>query len=141
MDMRREQESSEQKQTRNFYAIYYWVLGGLLALLLLGVTLSPKPTEVPPELQGVWKTTEAGHSDRTFEVSSITVSFGTGQGTVSTGLIRKFEIEPGTKETVYTIRYNGDEGEGTLWIRYDPVNKVLRFKNQPAVVWQKVSTD
>lgn len=141
--MRRSQKSPQPTPTpaRNLYAIYYWVLGSLLALLVLGVTLSPKPNDIPSELQGVWTTTDSGHSDRTFEISSITVSFGTGQGTVSTGLIRKLDVEPGSNETLYTIRYSGDDGESTLWIRYDPFNKVLRFRNQPGIVWHKAAAE
>ncbi len=135
--MKRGQPNSGQKQTRDMYAISLGVLGGLLGLLVLMASFSPKPKEVPVELLGIWTTKDAGHSDRFFEVSPVTVSFGTGNGTVSTGFIQKFEVAFEGRETVYAITYKGDDGESKLWLNYDPASGVLRFRNQQSIAWVK----
>jgi len=139
--MNGDQHDVEQKPGRNIYAIYYWVLGASLALLILGAMLSPKPQKVPPELQAVWRTDNPNYSDRTLEISAITVTFGTGEGTSSTGFIRHIDFKPAGPESLYTITYAGNDGNQTLSVRYDPMKQVLHLNNQPSIEWKKESTD
>jgi hypothetical protein len=136
-----DQYGVEQKSWRNIHVVYYWVLGAELALLILGLTLSPKRLEVPPELQGVWRTNDTHHSDRSFEISALTLTFGTGDGTSSTGFIRHIDLKPEGAESLYTITYAGNDGNQTLSMSYDPAKQVLHFNNQPSIEWKKESTD
>jgi hypothetical protein len=122
---------------RNPYTLLLIVLAGMVVLGALAAFLSPKQNEIPGELRGVWKTAEAAHSDRFLELSLVSVSFGTGNGTVSTGFIRKVEIVPKGPLTLYTITYRDEEGDQELSFSYDPTDASLRLKNQDRTVWRK----
>jgi hypothetical protein len=139
--MNGEQFGTEQKFWRSIHPLYYWVLGAELVLLILGLALSPRRLEVPPELQGVWRTNDASHSDRTLEISALTVTFGTGEGTSSTGFIRHIDLRPEGPESLYMITYAGNDGNQTLSVSYDPAKQVLHFNNQPSIEWKKESAD
>ena len=137
--MRDLQQHDEAGAARPNFAIYYWVVGGMLTLLLLGVTLVPKPDQVPAELQGVWKTSDPKYSGRSLEISSVHLNISTGEGTSTSGFIRQVKIEhPGT-ESLVTITYQSAEGESSLAILYDPNTQSIHFENQPAITWMKES--
>jgi hypothetical protein len=122
---------------RSPYSLLLIVLTGIVVLTVLAASLSPKQNDIPAELRGVWKTTDAGHSDRFLELSLVSVSFGTGNGTVSTGFIRKVEIVPQGPRALYTITYRDEEGEQELSFFYERGDATLRLKNQDRVVWRK----
>ncbi len=122
---------------RNPYSLLLLVLGGMVVLGALAAFVSPKQNEIPGELRGVWKTAEAAHSDRFLELSLVSVGFGTGHGTVSTGFIRKVEIVPKGPLKLYTITYRDEAGEQELSFLYDPSDASLRLKNQDRTVWRK----
>ena len=137
--MRNVEQHDEAGAARPSFAIYYWVVGGMLMLLLLGVTLVPKPDQVPAELQGVWKTSDPKYSGRSLEISSVHLNISTGEGTSTSGFIRQVKIEhPGT-ESLVTITYQSAEGESSLSILYDPNTQSSHFKSQPAITWTKES--
>lgn len=122
---------------RNPYTLLLLVLGGMLVFVALAASLTPKQHEIPNELRGVWKTAEAAHSDRFLELSLVSVSFGTGNGTVSTGFIRKVEIAPDGPLTFYTVTYTDELGDQELSFSYDPADASLRLKNQRRTIWHK----
>jgi hypothetical protein len=137
--MTNENQNLKQKPARNVYALYYWVLGPLLALLIWSVWFAPKPQEVPRELQGTWRSQDPRYSERSLEISPITVSFGTGEGKCISGLIRHVNVEHEGADALVTIQYSGDDGEQTVALQYDENKQALRLKNQPSVTWQKQS--
>ena len=137
--MREEFQHEEEKELRPNFAIYYWVVGSLLALLILGVTVVPKPEQVPAELQGVWKTNDPNYSDRSLEISSGHLNLGTGEGTSTTGFIRHVMIENPGPESLVVITYANSDGENTLYLLYDATKQVIHFKNQPGVAWTNES--
>jgi len=135
--MNRANADPQSQPPRAVYAPYLWAFGGIILLSALVAGFSDRPKEVPQELQGIWTTTDTAHVDRFLEISGATVSFGLGNGAVSTGFIRKVEEESGGRETKYTITYNDDEGERKVCILYDPGKRELRLKNQDRIVWVK----
>ena len=137
--MRTVLQHDEAGAVRPSFAIYYWVVGGMLTLLLLGVTLVPKPDQVPAELQGVWKTSEPKYSGRSLEISAVHLNMSTGEGTAAGGFIRHVKIEHPGAESLVTITYENAEGENSLSILYDPNTQSIHFKNQPAITWTKES--
>jgi hypothetical protein len=132
--------SSDEKgaERRNSYSLPLIVLAGLVLVGALAASLSPKQNDLPDQLRGVWKTDEANHSDRFMELSLVSVSFGTGNGTVSTGFIQNLAVVPEGPRTLYTVTYRGDEGDQELSFYYQPADATLRLKNQSGAVWRKV---
>ena len=122
---------------RTSYFLPLMVLTGIAVLGALTASLSPKQNEIPVDLRGVWKTDEANHSDRFLELSLVSVSFGTGNATVSTGFIRKVAIIPQGPRTLYTITYREEEGDQELSFFYQPDSATLQLKNQTRIVWRK----
>jgi hypothetical protein len=133
------QHDEEARAARPNFAIYYWVVGSMLMLLLLGVTLVPKPEQVPPELQGVWRTSDPKYSGRSLEISSAHLNIATGEGTSASGFIRHVKIEHPGVESLVTITYENAEGENNLSLLYDPNTQSIHFRNQPAITWTKES--
>jgi hypothetical protein len=109
----------------------------MAALITLFAVLTPQRKGVTEELQGRWKASDEAHKDRFLEISEVTVNFGTGNGTVSTGFIHKFDETEVAGQKAYTISYSDDNGGGTLALLYDPGSKVLRLKNQQSIAWKK----
>ena len=138
--MQEELQHGKEKAIRPNFAIYYWVVGILLALLILGVTASPKPDQVPPELQGVWKTNDPRYNDRSLEISAVHLSLGTGEGTSTSGFIRHVKIEHPGGESLIVITYTNSDGENTLSLLYDASAQVIHLKSQPAIAWTKESS-
>jgi len=138
--MQEEFQHEEEKAPPANFAIYYWVVGGLLTLLILGVTVVPKPEQVPAELQGVWKTNDPKYSDRSLEISSVHLNLGTGEGTSTTGFIRHVKIENPGADSLVVITYTNSDGENTLYLLYDATTQAIHFKNQPGVAWRKESS-
>ena len=114
------------------------VLTGMIVLGVLAFSLSPKSNEIPGELRGVWKTSDAAHADRFLELSLVSVSFGTGNGMVSTGFISKVEVAARGPLNFYTVTYKDEEGDKELSFFYDPADATIRLKNQDKIRWRKV---
>jgi hypothetical protein len=119
------------------YTLPVIVLTGLIVLGGLAASFGPKRRDLPAELMGVWKTDQAQHSSRFLELSVVSVSFGTGSGTVSTGFIRSVAIAPHGTQMLYTVTYRDDDGDQQLSFLYQPSDATLRLKNQDKVVWRK----
>jgi hypothetical protein len=124
-------------EQRSSYSLALMVFAGIVVFGALMASLSPKQNDIPVELRGVWKTDEANHSDRFLDLSLVSVSFGTGNGTVSTGFIRNVAIVPQGPRTLYTITYRDEEGDRELSFIYQPDSATLQIKNQSRVVWRK----
>lgn len=95
-------------------------------------------TLVPDELIGEWHTSNAIYSDRSFEIDPVSISFGTGGGTVNTGFIRKVRAVQQGARTLYTISYQTDESVNEVCLYYETAKgKVIHFRNQESIAWTK----
>jgi hypothetical protein len=95
-------------------------------------------TLVPVELIGEWHTSNAIYSDRSFEIDPVSISFGTGGGTVTTGFIRKVSAVQQGARTLYTISYQTDESVNEVCLYYETAEgKVIHFRNQESIAWTK----
>ena len=118
------------------------VIGVIVAAIVLAVLFTWKPPnrDVPDALIGEWRTTDAMYADRTLEISPVSISFTTGEGTVSTGTIEKIQKVQDGARTLYTFEYNVDGTRNVVSFYLEPgkpKGSVIRFKNQPKTVWTK----
>jgi hypothetical protein len=96
----------------------------------------PKSPNVPDELVGTWRTSDPRYADRSLDIDTVTISFGTGPGTAATGFIQKVEGVPEGSRTLFTITYVEDGQEELCSFYYRPANgKTIVFKNQPDINW------
>jgi hypothetical protein len=98
----------------------------------------PSNARVPDELIGEWHTSDPNYSDRSFEIDSVSVNFGTGGGTNTTGFIKKISAVPQGARTFYTISYAADDSVNEMSFYYETAKgKVIRFRNQEGIAWTK----
>ena len=135
--MNRLAEENREQPGRDVSLPYLWTFGVIILLSVILSVFSSKVRDVPENLQGVWRTSDPAHADRFVELTPVTVSFGTGDGTVSTGLIKKIDEDARERETVYTITYRGETGDSKVSLIYEPSKRVLRLKNQERIEWTK----
>jgi hypothetical protein len=95
---------------------------------------------VPDSLLGEWHTSEEAHADRYFEISPVSISFTTGDGTGYTGFIKEItHVQEGSR-ILYTIVYDVGGTRNELSFYYETGTRsgtFIRFKNQQAIVWTK----
>lgn len=130
---------SEKKEGTKSKRKLLWLLG---AVAIYGIFVMsqnwPKPQNVPDELVGTWRTSDPKYADRSFEIDIVTINFGTGEGTVTTGFIQKVEAVPEGRRTLYTITYVEDGKEELCSFYYTSAKeKTIVFKNQPNINWTK----
>ena len=95
-------------------------------------------TPVPDELIGEWHTSNAIYSDRSFEINPVSISFGTGGGTFTTGFIRKVSAVQQGARTLYTISYQTAESVNEVYLYYETAEgKVIHFRHQESIAWTK----
>ena len=88
---------------------YLWVLTAVTALVvLISWSAQSKPRGIPDELVGVWKSSDPSYADRSFEIGLVSISFGTGEGTVSTGFIRNIDVVLQGDRLLYNVSYDED---------------------------------
>jgi hypothetical protein len=106
-----------------------------LAFLAISTWHAPRK-HLPEELLGEWHTSDPSYADRTFELDSVCIVFGTGPGMVSVGFIKDVKEIPEGNHTLYTVSYIVDDLPNEVSFYYDP-NSGLWFKNQEKIVWRK----
>ena len=115
----------------------------LLIILVLVFWIVRRPAKaqvhVPEDLIGEWHTANANYADRSFEIDPVSISFGTGEGTVTTGFIKKVSAVQKGARTLYTIRYTTDGTVNQVSFYYEIAAKdrVIRFRNQEGIAWTK----
>jgi len=111
----------------------------LLIILAFWIAWRPSKSLVPDDLIGEWHTSNANYADRSFEIDPVSVSFGTGEGTVTTGFIKKVSAVQEGSRTLYTISYTMDESVNEVSFYYEIAKKdrVIRFRNQEGIRWTK----
>ncbi len=94
---------------------------------------------MPEDLIGVWRTADKKYADRHFELNADRVIFSTGGRGVTAHPIDRMERHSENDRTFYIIYYptneEGDESQFSFY--YDPVQDVIRFKNQEQFEWVK----
>jgi hypothetical protein len=122
---------------RRMLGILVFALLAVLALLYWNY----KDRNIPEDLIGEWNTTDPNYSDRYFSIGPTTISFTTGNGTVSTGVITEIKTVREGSSTLYTIGYNSDGTPNALSFYYKTekvTGSVIRFKNQKMTIWTKI---
>jgi len=117
----------------------FWISFAAVALIFLAFLMRPaRHAAIPDELIGAWHTSDPNYADRSLEIDAVSINFGTGGGTVSTGFIKDVKaVSEGTK-TRYTISYSVDNVPSEVTFYYEgPKANVIRFKNQEKIVWTK----
>jgi hypothetical protein len=116
-----------------------WATAGVVSLIVLAFWIwRPSNTQVPDELIGEWHSSNPNYSDRSFEIDSVSVNFGTGGGTNTTGFIKKISAVPQGARTFYTISYAADDSVNEVSFYYETAKgKVIRFRNQEGIAWTK----
>jgi len=100
-----------------------------------------KDRNIPLQLIGDWNTCDPNYSDRYFNISPTTVSFTTGDGTVSTGWIKEIKTVQSGVSILYTIEYDVNGAPNELSFYYEaqkPKGSSIRFKNQKNIIWTKI---
>jgi hypothetical protein len=128
-------------QTRWTYRRLLGIL--VFALLALSAFLywNYKDRNIPEDLVGEWHTTDPKYSDRYFSIGPTTISFTTGNGTVSTGVITEIKTVREESSALYTIGYDLDGTPNALSFYYKTekvTGSTIRFKNQKTTVWTKI---
>jgi hypothetical protein len=112
-----------------------WIAAIFLAIMAISTRQAPRK-HLPVELLGKWHTTDPSYADRTFELDSVCITFGTGPGIVSVGLIKDVNEIPEGNRTLYTVSYIVDDSPNEVSFYYNS-NSGLWFKNQEKIVWRK----
>jgi hypothetical protein len=109
-----------------------------LFVILVLFAWQPPNKDVPEQLVGEWHTEDPNYDGRSFEINLVSISFGTGEGKVTTGFINNIkEVREGVR-VLYTISYTQDGVASEVSFYYDVAKgEVIRFKNQQTVVWTK----
>jgi hypothetical protein len=119
------------------------VLGALaigLAVLLAVEYWRPANRNVPEQLIGEWQSSDERYSDRQLEITHSSISFTTGEGTVSTGFIKDVKAVPEGARTLYTVVYELEGTRNEVSFYYETGKKaegVIRFKNQQGTGWTR----
>ncbi len=93
---------------------------------------------MPEDLIGVWKTAEKRYADRYFELDADRIIFSTGGWGVTAHPIDRIEEHNENGKILYIIYYPTEEGDASQFsFFYDPIQSVIRFKNQEQFEWVK----
>ena len=118
--------------------VRFLVVGLALLCALLGCTPRPRQ-EFRPDLIGVWKTEDPKYEDRFFQLEPQTLSLGIGEGRVNTYRIQSVRWSLDPVGTLYTVSYwdYQEQMADTFAFYYNPVDGVIRLKNQRQIAWRK----
>lgn len=115
----------------------------VVALVVLAITagLFQRRGDLPPELMGRWRTADARYADRAMELTRNEIRFYQGGALISSHrLTRIRERQEGDVRSVLLIY---EDGGGPIEFRLQlggSQNPVVRFQNQPEMVWYKVES-
>jgi hypothetical protein len=129
---------NEEKRTTNTRNVVAVAVVLVFAVLVLWWRTPNK--RIPDCLLGEWHTSEAGHSDRYFEINPVSISFTTGEGTVYTGFIKEIKQVQEGPSTLYTVVYDVDGTLNELSFYYESgtaKGTFIRFRNQQNIIWTK----
>ena len=114
-----------------------WLIGAALFFLVSGCGTKTY-MEIPGEVIGVWKTTDAKYADRYFELKKDSIVFGQGGHSATTYSITRVKVKDEKQQALYIIEYAGSEAQPEEWdFTYDRDTNVLRLKSQNLIEWRK----
>src|SRR5579864_3434463 len=97
-----------------------WIIAAMF-LMILAISAWHAPRKhLPEELFGEWHTTDPNYADRSFELDSVCIVFGTGPGMVSVGFIKDVKEIPDGNHTLYAVSYTVDNVPNEVSFYYDP---------------------
>jgi hypothetical protein len=118
-----------------------WIIISVFILIIVSIFMFYlKDNEGFPDcLIGRWTTSEPRYTDRFFELSKTTVTYGLGGDKKDVCVISSIEKSVQDNDTLYTINYHNIDGtEYTRSFYYYPANGgVIKFKNQKSIKWTK----
>src|SRR3974390_783962 len=111
---------------------------GLAVLLGLSWYFHPAVNRGPDDLIGSYHRSDTNYADRALEIDAVSISFATGEGKVTVGIINSVKMKLDGGKVLYTITYTSDEARNQVSFYYEAAKQqVIRFKNQERVVWAK----
>jgi hypothetical protein len=128
-------------QTSWTYGKMLGVLAIVFSVILAFLYWNYKDRNIPEDLIGEWNTIDPKYSDRYFAIGPTTISFTTGNGTVSTGSITEIKTVREGTSTLYTIVYDVEGTPNALSFYYKTekvTGSTIRFKNQKMTIWTKI---
>ena len=122
----------------------FLLLAAALAISGCGVLLVEDVT-VPSELIGIWGTTDERYMGRTFEFTTGSVIFQTGDGPFdfTAHPIQEILIQQVMNRIDYEVEYGTIEaGSYVFSFSYLPQDGgMIRFPNQPLMIWRPTESD
>ena len=115
----------------------------LLVMILILIAFSvqcKENTVIADDMLGIWKTTSHKYKDTYFELKRNEVCFGTVEGSVNSYIISEIDKKKENADwSLYTIFYRDESlKKSELTFYYSFANDgIIRFKNQPTLVWKK----
>jgi len=115
-----------------------------LAVLIAIITINcGKITTASDELIGIWKASDLRYKDTSFEIKKKAITFRTKEGDINKFTIIKIkkELMQDQEWVEYTIFYRDRDLQKAEFPFYflSSDSGVIRFKNQPYLVWKKDS--
>ena len=133
-----ERVATMQKKTFSLGKMTLAAVGTISLVTLASWVWQSADAVVPVELIGEWHTSNANYSDRSFEIDPVSIRFGTGGGTVTTGFIRKVSAVQQGDRTLYSISYQTNESVNEVCLYYETAKgRVIHFRNQESIAWTK----
>jgi len=119
-----------------------FVLAGLAAVaIVLAVVLRPSDeASLPPEVFGVWSTTNPRYANRSFEITATNLVFKNGKKAAdfTSHPIQTVHQQRDGEATVYTVDYDNDGKIYKFAFAYLPSpDNLIRLTNQPQMEWRK----
>ncbi len=117
-----------------------WIIIGIAILAAFVVLMPSKGTLLPEELVGVWTTKHPNYTDRSFELTKVTVIFGTGRESIDVNFITNVEKRLDDNKTLYTVYSHHLEGpEDKISFYYSPKDGgAIQFEHQKQIVWKRI---
>jgi hypothetical protein len=114
------------------------IAASICAILVLGWFPSPASRNIPSELIGIWRTSDPRYGDRYIEIDPVSISFGTGNATLTNGFVKHVEVIPERSRTLYTISYTNNDETGQCSFYYiEEKERTIYLKNQSGIAWTK----
>ncbi len=115
------------------------------ALAITGCGVLQEEVTVPSELIGIWGTTDERYVGRTFEFTTGSVIFQTGDGPFdfTAHPIQEISVEQVMNRTDYEVEYGTIEaGSFAFSFSYLPQDVgLIRFPNQPLMIWRPTESN
>jgi hypothetical protein len=109
-----------------------------MAIIAIDCGILTTPSD---ELVGIWKASDVRYNGTYFEIDKKAITFHTKEGSIESFTIMKIEkkTRPDEEWMQYTIYYRNRDLQKVEFSFFflSSQNGVIRFKNQPSLVWRK----